>query len=166
MARWLVRAAVVGMVAMWAFVLYLAVFEGRADSPDRLDDPAFAREAEAACSARLERIVELPRASEARDAAERARTLEVANGHLADMLEDLEELVPLVPAGEDREIVEEWLADWHTYLGDREDYAAELLRDPDARLLVTAKGGEQVTEYLDQFAGDNDMPACSTAADA
>jgi hypothetical protein len=164
--RWLVRAAVVGMVTLWGFVLFLAVVRGRAESPDRLDDRAFAVEAQAACSARLDLIAELPSASEAVDAADRSRTLVLANGHLADMLDDLDELVPLVPAGDDREIVLEWLADWRTYLGDREAFAAALLQDESARLLVTAKGGEQVTEYLDQFAGDNDMPACSTPADA
>jgi hypothetical protein len=166
MGRWLVRAAVVGMLAMWAFVLYLAVFRGRADSPDKLEDPTFASLAQEACSARLDLIAALPPAADAADAAERGRTLERADEHLADMLDDLEALVPLAPAGEDREIVQEWLADWHTYLGDREDYATALQQDPEARLYVTAKGGEQVTEYLDQFARDNDMPACSTPADA
>jgi hypothetical protein len=166
MGRWFVRIAVVAMVAMWAFVLYLAVFRGRADSPDRLEDRTFATRAQVACSSRLDLVAALPRAADARSAAERGRTLEVANSFLEEMLDDLEELVPLVPAGEDREIVEEWLADWHTYLGDRRDYAADLQRDPDAQLLVTPKGGEQVTEYLDQFARDNDMPACSTPADA
>ena len=166
MGRWLVRAAVIGMVLMWAFVLWLAVFRGRADSPDKIEDTTFARRAQVACDARLDLIADLPRAADAPDAAARGRTLELANGHLAEMLDDLEALVPLVPAGDDREIVEEWLGDWHTYLGDRQAYAAELQRDPGAQLLVTPKGGEQVTEYLDQFARDNDMPACSTPADA
>jgi hypothetical protein len=165
-SRWLVRGAVVFMVAMWVFVLWLAVIRGRSDSPDRLEDPTFAEQAEAACSARLDLIAELPAASEAADAAERSATLTEANGHLTDMVDDLDDLVPLVEDDEDRGIVEEWLADWRVYLGDREAYAAELLEDPDARLLVTPKGGRQVTEYLDQFAKDNDMPACSTPADA
>ena len=166
MARWLVRAAVVGMVAMWAFVLYLAVVRGRADSPDKLEDPTFAERAQEACSARLDLIAELPPAADAPDAATRGRTVAQANGHLADMLDDLAALEPLVAPGEDREIVGEWLTDWRTYLDDREAYAAALEEDPEARLFVTAKGGEQITEYLDQFARDNDMPACSTPADA
>jgi hypothetical protein len=166
MGRWLVRAAVVGMVAMWAFVLYLAIFRGRADSPDKIEDTTFAQRAQTACSARLDLIAGLPLAADAPDAAARGRTVAQANEHLGDMLDDLRALVPVVPAGEDREIVEEWLADWHTYLGDREAYAAALQHDPRARLYVTAKGGEQITEYLDQFARDNDMPACSTPADA
>jgi len=147
-------------------VLYLAVFRGREDSPDKLEDPTFARLAQEACSARLDLVAALPPAADAADAAERGRTLEEADGHLADMLDDLHALVSVVPPGDDREIVEEWLADWRTYLGDREDFAAALQRDPGARLYVTAKGGDQITEYLDQFARDNDMPACSTPADA
>ena len=62
--------------------------------------------------------------------------------------------------------VREWLADWHTYLRDRQAYAEALRTDPDARLLVTPKKGVQITEYLDQLAKDNDMPACSTPGDA
>ena len=163
MVRWLIRAAVVGMVAMWVYVLYLAIGPGRADPPDRLDDPTFAVEAQERCSAALDLVAALPPAADSRTAAERAEVLVIANGHLTDMVEDLGEIVP---AGEDGEIVREWLADWDTYLADRVDYAEALETDPEARLLVTARGGEQITEYLDGFARDNRMPACSTPADA
>ena len=59
----------------------------------------------------------------------------------------------------------EWIADWRTYLGDREAYADALRTDPEARLYVTAKDREQVTEYIDAFAADNHMPACATPID-
>jgi hypothetical protein len=163
MARWLVRVAVVGMVGMWVYVLYLAIGPGRQDPPDKLDDPAFALAAQEHCSAALDLVAELPPAAETATAAERAQVLAVANGHLEDMLEDL---ATIVPEGDDGEIVREWLADWTTYLGDREEYAEALETDPEARLLVTPKEGDQITEYLDSFARDNDMPACSTPADA
>jgi hypothetical protein len=78
------------------------------------------------------------------------------------MVDDLE---PLAPDGEDGEVVAEWIADWRTYLQDRRTYAEALREDPDARLFVTAKDHEQVTEYIDGFAADNDMPACATPID-
>jgi hypothetical protein len=159
----LVTVIVIGLVSLWAYVLYLAFGPGRADSPDKLDDPAFAIQAQERCDAALDIVAELQPASEAPDAAARADTLASANEALADMLDELQEIVP---PGEDGEIVEEWLADWHVYLGDREAYAEVLLTDPEARLLVSPKGGSQITDYIDQFSKDNAMPACSTPADA
>ena len=64
------------------------------------------------------------------------------------MLDDLE---AITPTGEDGEIVTAWLADWRTYLGDREAYAEALRSDPEAQLLVTAKDREQITEFIDAF---------------
>lgn len=161
--RALAAVAVVGMLAMWGYVLYLAFGPGRADPPDRLDDPTFARAAEARCSQALDRVAELPLAVETETPEERADVLDQANRHLAAMLDDLAELVP---PGEDGELVEEWLADWRIYLRDRQDYADALREDPDARLLVTPKGGDQITDHLDAFAADNHMPACGTPTDA
>ena len=88
--RTLALVAVAAMVAMWAYVLYLAFGPGRADPPDRLDHPTFARDAEATCSAALDRIAALPLAIEATSAEERAEVLEVANGHLARMLDEVQ----------------------------------------------------------------------------
>ena len=59
-----------------------------------------------------------------------------------------------------------WLADWDVYLDDRRAFAQALRRDPEARLLVSAKSARQITEFIDQFAKDNAIPACSTPGDA
>jgi hypothetical protein len=150
------------MVAMWAYVLYLAIGPGRQPSPDRLDDPAFAQGAQSVCAAALDDVAALPPAVEARSAPERAEIVAQANERFAAMLDELE---PLAPGGEDGEIVAEWITDWRTYLGDREIYARALRDDPDARLFVTAKDSDQVTEYIDAFAADNHMPACATPID-
>lgn len=157
-----VTVLVVGMVAMWAYVLYLALGPGRQPPHDRLEDPAFAIAAEARCSAALDDVAELPRAVEATSASERAEVVEQANDVFAAMLDDLGDLAP---PGEDGEIVQAWLADWRTYLGDRAEYATALRSDPAAPLLVSAKDREQITEYLDAFAKDNRMPACATPLD-
>lgn len=163
LGRVLVTIAIVGMVSMWVYVLYLAFGPGRADSPDRLDDPGFAVAAQARCDRALDRVSHLQPASQSPDARTRAGTLDSANADLADMLSDLR---VIVPAGEDGVLVTRWLDDWDIYLQDREDYADALRKDPDARLLVSPKKGHQITEFLDQFAKDNTMPACSTPGDA
>jgi hypothetical protein len=161
--RTLAITATVLMVGMWAYILYLAIGPGRQDSPDKIAAPGFATRAQEVCDRSLDRIAALQPASESPDATARAEVLADANAELVRMLDELEDLVP---TGDDGVVVRRWLADWHTYLGDRESFADELRTDPEARLYVTAKQGNQITEYLDQFAKDNGIPACSTPADA
>lgn len=157
-----VAVLVAGMLAMWIYVLYLAFGPGRQAPPDRLDDPTFATAAQARCEEALAEVAELPRAADTPSAAERAEVVARANEVFAAMLDDLD---GLVPGGEDGTLVRAWLTDWRTYLDDREAYATALRSDPDAQLLVSPKNSQQVTEYLDAFAGDNRMPACATPID-
>lgn len=162
LGRVLVRVAVVLMVAMWAYVLYLAFGPGRQPPPDRLDDPAFATHAQAICDAAHDDVDELPSAIEADTAAERAEIVAQANARFETMVGDLD---AIAPRGEDGEIVREWIADWRIYLQDRVDFAEALRIDSDAQLLVTAKDREQITEFIDAFSADNRMTACATPID-
>jgi len=159
---------VLGLVSMWAYVLYLAIGPGRQPPIDRLDDPAFARAGEERCAEALDAVDELPVASESPTAAERADVLAQADAIFATMLDDLEGMLDLAPAGDQRERATEWLADWRTYLGDREAFSEALRTDPGARLLVSEKAGEgqQVTGWIDEFAKANRMPSCVTPTDA
>jgi hypothetical protein len=113
-------------------------------------------------------VGELPLANQSPDATARADVLDQANATFAAMLDDLDGMTGLAPAGDQRRRAEEWLADWRTYLGDRQDYADALRRDPDARLLVSEKPGQaaQVTEWIDEFANANHMPSCASPLDA
>ena len=160
--RVLVVVVVVALVAMWGYVLYLALGPGRQPPPDRLADPTFGRQAQAVCEVALADVAALPPAVQAESAAERAEIVAHANARFAAMIDEIE---PFAPGGDDGEIVAAWIADWRTYLGDREAYADALRTDPQARLYVTAKDTEQVTEYIDAFAADNRMPACGTPID-
>jgi len=160
--RVLVRVAVVLMVVMWAYVLYLAFGAGRQAPPDRLADPTFATEAQVICRAAHDDVDDLPAAIEADDAGERAEIVAQANERFAAMVDDLE---AIEPDDEDGAIVAEWIADWRAYLGDRVAYADALRTDPDAELLVTAKDREQITEFIDGFSADNRMIACATPID-
>jgi hypothetical protein len=161
--RVLVRIAVVAMVGMWVYVLYLAFGPGRADPPEKLKDPRFARSAQSICNQTLDQVAKLPPAFASKTAADRAVVLTKANADFDHMLDRLDQIVP---SGDDGTLTKEWLADWRTYLGDRQDFATALRTDPKARLLVSPKRGGQITDYLDAFAADNDMPACATPSDA
>jgi hypothetical protein len=167
-SRIVIVVVVCALVSMWGYVLYLAFGPGRQPPIDRLDDPAFAEAAEERCASTLEEVDRLPVASASHTAAERADVLTRANGAYATMLDDLDKLATLVPAGDQRERANEWLGDWRTYLGDRERYADALRTDPDARLLVSEKPGEgqQITGWIDEFAKANRMPSCVSPTDA
>jgi hypothetical protein len=167
-SRIVIVVVVCALVSMWGYVLYLAFGPGRQPPIDRLDDPAFAEAAEERCAGTLEEVDRLPVASASHTAAERADVLTRANGAYASMLDDLDKLATLVPAGDQRERANEWLGDWRTYLGDRERYADALRTDPDARLLVSEKPGEgqQITGWIDEFAKANRMPSCVSPTDA
>jgi hypothetical protein len=160
--RLLAWAAVLLMAAMWAYVLYLAIVPGRQPPPDRLGHPAFATQAQAICSAAHDDIDALPPAISEDDPITRAEVVSQANARFATMLDDLE---AIAPSGEDGNITLQWIADWRTYLGDRAAYAEALRTDPDARLLVTAKDQQQITEFIDAFSADNRMIACATPID-
>lgn len=166
--RVLILVAVAGMVAMWAYVVYLAFGPGRQPPIDRLDDPAFARAAEHRCAEALDRVAELPPAQATTDPVERASVLDEANATFAVMLDDLDEMVTLVPQGDQRGHAQEWLADWRTFLADREDFADRLRTDPSARMLVSEKAGEgrHITEWIDEFAKANRMSSCVSPMDA
>lgn len=160
--RVLAAVAIGAMVAMWVYVLYLALGPGRQPPPNRLDDPAFAVAGQAICDSAHGDVDQLPSAIEADTAIERGRIVAEANEHFAAMVDDLE---GIAPNGEDGELVAEWIADWRTYLHDRADYVEALRTDPEAQILVTAKNQDQITEYIDAFAADNRMTACATPID-
>lgn len=165
--RVVLTVVVLLLVSMWGYVLFLAFGPGRQPPIDRLDDPAFAEAGEARCDEALAAVDDLPVASESASAAERADVVTAANAVFADMLDDLDAMVDLAPEGDQRRRATEWLADWRTYLGDREAFAEALRTDPGARLLVSEKDGEgrQVTGWIDEFAKANRMPSCVTPTD-
>lgn len=158
---------VVAMAGMWGYVLYLAFGPGRQPPIDRLEDPAFAAAAEDRCADAGDAVGDLPFANQLPTAADRAAVLDQANGIYAGMLDDLDGLAALAPAGDQRDLVQEWLADWRTLLQDRVDYAVALRADPNARLLVSEKGdtGRHITGWIDEFALANRMESCATPTD-
>jgi hypothetical protein len=166
--RALVLLVVTSLVAMWIYVLYLAFVEGRQPPVDRIDDPAFAQGAEVRCAQALDEVDDLPLATESPTPEHRAGVLDEANAAFATMLGDLQDMVDLIPGADERARAEAWLADWRTFLSDRETYASALRADPDARMLVSEKPGKRrhITGWIDEFAKANRMPSCTSPTDA
>jgi hypothetical protein len=159
---------IAGVVVTLALVVFWAwIFAGgpRADPPDTLDSEVFPAAAQDRCEEAVAFIEGLPAAAGSESAADRADVLDQANAALRDLLTDLGRLeVPDV--GDDRRFVNAWLADWATYVEDREDFADALRDDPDAELLITGRGGRQITVTIDNLARVNDMDDCMVPLDA
>ena len=150
-------------LAMWGYVLYLAFGPGRQAPPDRLDDPAFATEAQAICDAAHDDVDQLPRAIDAESAEERAAV--IARGQRA-----VRDHGRRPRRGSPRRARTATSSPRGSPTGGSTSatvpaYADALRRDPEAQLLVTAKDREQITEFIDAFSADNQMIACATPID-
>ena len=110
--------------------------------------------------------------------------MERSNIVLRSMIADLRAVAPVPPADlrqlpseelsseQQEELaaaegIGEWLDDWSTYIGDREDYVQNLRVDDDARFLETTKGSDTrgITRAINSFAQVNRMTSCETPAD-
>jgi hypothetical protein len=147
---------------LWCY----ALFGPRSEPPGTMDDQSFGVAAEPICARTLSAVDALPLAHLTPNAIERAVVLEEANTYIAAQLDELGALVTMAPAGsEDRRRVDEWLADWDTYLGDRQSYVVALRADDDARFRETEKAGDHISQALEAFAVKNSMPSCAPPGD-
>jgi hypothetical protein len=160
-AQWAAIGTCVAIVALWAFVY---VYAARAKPVDRLASQSFAQQAQRICVAAAGRLADLPPASASRTNVERADVVVQSNQILARMLDDLEQAAPR--SGTDGRMLQAWLDDYRTYLGNRVNYADRLRTDPSARFYETEKQpGEQITIPIDTMATANDMHACTAPED-
>ncbi|OWY59847.1 hypothetical protein B7486_72370, partial [cyanobacterium TDX16] len=113
-AKVLAGLFVLGTVGFWFWLILLAPDQ---EPPDKLDDPTFAEAAEPVCTEAQADVEDVPGAREAETPQERAEQITASTAILQQMVDDLRADAPT--AGRDGEMVEEWLGDWETYLGDR-----------------------------------------------
>lgn len=162
-ARPLVVLGVVVFLAMIAFWAWIFSGAPKATNRDRLEDRAWAEDAEETCAATRGRIDERTHEAGPRTPDERAADVHAATDDLEAMLDDLRS--PLPDGDGDVDVVEPWLADWEQLLEDRRTYAEALRTDEDARFLTTEKFGDPLDRVVQTFAEVNDMPSCAPAAD-
>lgn len=160
--RFLAILVAIGIAALWVYTLWGPT---KKDPPGLLTDTAIATEFQSICTEAAGQIGALPPAYATREAGARAEVIAEANGYLDTMLIRLRQVAPAADAGNDGRMVQEWLGDWQTYLGDRQKYVVALEDDPKARLLVSEKDKRQVTEPIDFFAKYNEMENCMTPGD-
>ena len=153
---------VVLLVAMWAGI-FLGFFDKTA--PGTLDDSTFSKQAEPVCAATKAQLDALPKAFQSPDNVARAAVVTQTNVLLRAMVAQLTTFAPA--QDRDGRMTQEWLGDWSTYIGDREDYASRLSTDPTARFYESTKSSatEQISKPVDRFAYVNDMDSCDTPQD-
>ncbi len=154
----LVAAASMGV---WIYALF---FYDPGLMIDQLADRTFPRKAEQICATARKQIATLPTADQTKDPVDRADTVDRANDYLRDMTGALS---PLVPEGQGRITtgIHEWIADWNTYIADRQEYADALRKDPSTRFSETRKGNRQISLAINAFAQVNRMESCAVPGD-
>jgi hypothetical protein len=160
--RILALVVAVAIAGLWAYALWGPT---KKDPPGLLSDTTYATQFESICTDTAAQIAALPPAYATREAGARAEVIEEANGYLDTMILRLRQVAPTAEVGDDGRMIQEWLGDWQTYLGDRQNYVAALADDPQARFLVSEKDKRQITEPIDFFAKYNEMENCMTPGD-
>lgn len=149
------------ILGLWIYTLF---FYDPGLMIDELADRRFPTQAERVCSTAQSRLEQLPPATQARSAGERAATVEQGDTILQAMVGELR---LLVPQGQGRITsgINEWVSDWETYLNDRAEYVDGLRQDPTTRFQESRKGNRQVSLAIDSFAQVNRMDSCTTPGD-
>lgn len=151
--------------AFWTWALFFASKE----AVNRIDDRAWAERAEAICVAATDERLALADFRVIVDGGpeliiERAGIVDESTDVLTRMIDDVVAVAPTDVKG--REIVPLWEADYRTYLGDRYTYADQLRATADnLPFYESTESGIPISERIETFAGDNDMPSCAPPRD-
>jgi hypothetical protein len=167
--RALLTVVVVGFAAFWIWALFFASKE----AVNRIDDRDWAARAEQICTdandARLElsdyrTLAGLDEAEMAALMQERADIVDAATDIVEQMIDDVVAIAPTDEKG--RAIVPQWEAEYRSYIEGRRVYADQL-RETGENVPFYEPGadGIPVSERLETFAGDNEMPSCAPPRD-
>jgi hypothetical protein len=162
--RSVILVSVAGFAAFWAWALFFASKE----AVNKIDDRAWAERAERICAAAQAERDELTdeRRLDPDDPAmlaERAAIVDEATAIVESMLDD----VVAVPPDDDKgqALVPLWEADYRTYLDNRREFTALLRAGENEPFREAAVDGIPISEKLERFAGDNEMPSCAPPHD-
>jgi hypothetical protein len=149
--------ALVGLAAFAAFWIW-ALFFASKTAVNKIDDRAWAERAERIC-ADVDVQLAVLEVQTSTDLQVRAALVEESTDLLAGMLDELEAVPPTDEKG--AAIVPDWIADYRTLLDNRYDYAEQLRAGEDGPFREAAVNNVPITERIETFAGDNEMPSCA-----
>ncbi|MGA9275733.1 hypothetical protein [Ilumatobacter sp.] len=147
----------VGFAAFAAFWFW-ALFLIDKTAVNKFEDRAWAERAEEICEP-VKQDLQLMNLERSSDFEVRADLVVESTDMLAAMLDELEEVDPADAKGQ--AIVPDWIADYRTLLDDRYDYAERLRAGENVPFTETPVQGVPITERIETFAGDNEMPSCA-----
>lgn len=166
--QWFARAfllVTVGLLAaMWVYGLFFASKE----AVNKIYDRQWAERAQAICErANAERLTltDLRRLDEVGPGAlaGRADLVDRATDIVTRMLDEVVAVAPTDAKGQ--ELIPMWEAEYRVYLADRRAYTAQLRAGVNRPFAETAVENLPVSERLETFAGDNEMPDCAPPRD-
>jgi hypothetical protein len=162
--RSVILVSVAGLATFWAWALFFASKE----AVNKIDDRAWAERAERICAtaqAQRDRLTDERRLDPDDPAmlAERAGIVDEATAIVETMLDDVVAVPP--DDGKGQAIVPQWEADYRTYLENRREFTALLRSGENQPFRETAVDGIPISEKLEQFASDNEMPSCAPPRD-
>ena len=162
--RTVIIVAVAGLAAFWVWALFFASKE----AINKIGDREWAARAESICeSAQAERATLVDeRVIDPDDPAmlaERGDIVDEATDIVEAMLDDVVAVTPTDDKGQ--AIVPQWEADYRTYLANRRDFSDRLRSGENEPFTEAAVDGIPISEKLEQFAGDNEMPSCAPPRD-
>ena len=162
--RWLLIAGMLFAVATFGVWIYALFIYDPGLMIDELSDRRFPKAAEQICHRARVKIEKLPTADQTEDHRERAAVVDQANDALRQMTDELQ---TAVPQGQGRITtgIQQWVEDWNTYIGDRDDYADQLRDDPNTRFTESLKSNRQISRAIDAFAMVNRMDSCAVPGD-
>ncbi len=159
-----IGAVIVLFVVFWTWALFFASKE----AVNRIEDRAWAERAEVICQDANEQRLELADFRLITEGGpelirERAQIVERSTDIIVQMLDDVVAVTPTDRKG--REIVPLWEDDYRTYIQDRYRYAEQLRASGENLAFYETADGIPISERIETFAGDNDMPACAPPRD-
>lgn len=150
----LLVTVIVGFIAFWVWALFFASKE----AVNKIEDRAWAERAETICADYDTQI----RALEAQRSADldvRAGLVVQSTDLLSAMLDEVVAIEPTDAKGQ--AIVPAWEDEYRTLIQDRYRYAQQLRDGNNVPFTETAIKGIPITERIETFAGDNEMPSCA-----
>jgi hypothetical protein len=150
----LLWSSIVLLLVFWVWALFFASKE----AVNKIDDTAWAARAEAICVEYQPRI----RAFEAEassDLTVRADLVVESTELLSQMLDEIVAVAPSDDKG--RAIVPDWETEYRILLDDRYRYSEELRAGRNVPFTETAVDGVPITERVEKFTLDNEMPTCA-----
>lgn len=163
-----IRVGLTALVTLFAVFWTWALFFASKEAVNRIDDRAWAERAEQICQdATAERLqladFRLITEGGPELIRERAGIIEDSTDIIVRMLDDVVAVEPADQKG--KEIVPLWEDDYRIYIRDRYRYADQLTESGENLAFYETAVGIPISERIETFAGDNEMPACAPPRD-